>query len=207
MFSALATIGVVLSFYETWRQANIAQAALIQNSRAWINVNVDPASISLTWNAEQPTVKVLLKGTNEGNSPALDTEIFPALFFPQSGEAVAIRNRIRELCSGSPMVGNIVFIKDSIEQISVTSPQDDLVARWINRVKQGLPPGQEIPVSLSLAVCAAYRIVGDDLTHHTARIYDIGRVFPTGSLVPVLSENLTADHISLRREYEGEYAD
>jgi len=136
-FSAFAAVGVILSFYETWRQADIAQATLIQSTRAWINVSVDPASLLLTWDeAERPTAKVMIKGTNEGNSPALDTEVFPVLFFPQGGAATVIRNRIRELCSGSAMVGNIVFIKDSIDQIGVTSPQDDLVKRWIDRVKR-----------------------------------------------------------------------
>lgn len=207
-FSAFAAVGVILSFYETWRQADIAQATLIQSSRAWINVNVDPGSMALTWDkAELPTVKVLLKGTNEGNSPAIDVQVFPVLFSPQGGKAMAIRARTKLLCSGWTMLGNIVFIKDDIIQAWANTLDDGSVQKWVHRVKQHAPPSQPIPVPLSLAVCAAYKIVGDDLTHHTARIYDIGRVFPTGSLIPLLGESMTADHISLTREYEGEYAD
>lgn len=190
------------------RQADTAQATLIQSTRAWINVSVDPTSVSLTWDkTERPTIKATLKGTNEGSSPAIDVQIFPVLFFPQNGLATVIRSRIRTLCSGTDMVGNMVFVKDGLDQIGITSLQDDLVKSWIDRVRKKIAPDQQLPVPFSLAICAAYKIVGDDLTHHTARIYDIGRVSPTGSLMPVLGENMTADYISLTKEYNGEYAD
>ena len=207
-FSALAAIGVVLSFYETWRQANIAQATLVQSTRAWINVSVDQASISLTWDAKgQPIVKAMVKGTNEGNSPATDVQVFPVLFFPHGGQSTAIRARIKLLCSGWTMLGNIVFIKDDISLAWVTTLDDGSVQQWVDRVKKNTPPGQQISVPLSLAVCAAYKIVGDDLTHHTARIYDIEGTSSSDRGMPFLGESMAADQIELRKQYEGEYAD
>jgi len=164
--------------------------------------------MSLTWDAiGQPIVKATVKGTNEGNSPATDVQVFPVLFFPRSGQSTAIRARIKLLCSGWTMLGNIVFIKDDISLAWATALDDGSVQQWVDRVKKHAPPGQRIPVPLSLAVCAAYKIVGDGITHHTARIYEIRSAASDGREMPFLSESMAGDQIALERQYEGEYAD
>jgi len=189
-------------------QTDIARTASLASTRAWINVSVDPTSVSLTWDkADQPTIKATLKGTNEGNAPATDVQVFPVLFFPQSGRATAIRSRIKTLCSGVAMLGNIVFVKDGLTQISSTSLQDDLLKDWIDQFRKEIAPDQRPPAPLSLALCATYKIIGDSDTHHTARIYTIGRAPPDAMVAPFVGEDLAPAQVVLWREYNGEYAD
>ena len=60
---------------------------------------------------------------------------------------------------------------------------------------------------LELSICATYKIVGDDLTHHTARIYTVGRAPSDAMVAPFVGEDLAPGQVVLWREYEGEYAD
>lgn len=207
-FSALATAGVILSFRETQRQADIAQSALIQTNRAWINVTVEPANISLKWtNTEHPTMEAMITGTNEGNSPAIDVQVFPVLVMPQSGQAIAIRNRVRGYCSGYEFLGNIVFIKDKIDQSWVVTLNDKSIDGWISRVKRAVAPGAPIVVPLSLIICTAYKIVGDNATHHIARIYDIVTMTSGHPVTPFLGIDLPFGQVVLERHIDAEYAD
>ena len=191
-----AAATVVLSVGTYLATKDQAKSARITN-RAWVRVEVEPASLSLTWNNHVPQLQGKIVATNEGNSPAIDVQVFGKLFVLGSGDVRSDRNLIENLCQGYPFAGNILFMKDQI-----TSDRFVPVITGVTLPKS-MPKGS-VPFPMTVAVCGVYGIVGDTDLHSIARVYHVGVGDP--DRVPNLDENVPAHGIALGREIDGEYA-
>ena len=192
--AAAATVALSMGTYlATKDQAKSARTA----NRAWVRVEIEPASLSLTWHDHVPQLQGRITATNEGNSPAIDVQVFGKLFVLGSSDLKSDRILTENLCRGLPFAGNILFMKDQI-----TSTRFVPV---ITRVTLPKPmPKGVIPFPIGVAVCGVYSIVGDTDLHSIARVYHVGVGDP--DRVPNLDETILAPGIALGREIDGEYA-
>lgn len=91
IFSIVAAGGTVGAFIETWRQANVAQEALIAGDRPWLEVTVRPVAVTLTPNFNIVTLDIRAK--NYGHSPAQTVFAYGETF----SEDAASLDKIRAL--------------------------------------------------------------------------------------------------------------
>jgi hypothetical protein len=200
----LAVLFAAGSFCETRRQAQIAQYSATQSARAWVNPNIDVSSVSIKWKDDVPTVHARLTVSNEGGSPSIDTEFFPAIFVPENGDTFDIRNKVKTYCRGSSYVGNILFAKDAISLNEESSMDAETAHAWIRKMKSDLQSNEIPPFPIELAVCGRYNIVGDNSPHYTIKVYFA--LTETGN-VPAAGKDLQAGQVHLDRWFDGEYAD
>ena len=214
-FSALATVGVILSFRETRRQADIAGASYIASTRAWFDVDVDLAEMSLKWKEGAGVVMYAkVKGTNNGNSPAMEATVNAVLATDKGMLDGFPKDVVRNSCVGWVPAngGDMVFMKEPIEHIGPASLPWYEIKAVLNKPKMfGNIEQPTNTVMLYLVACAMYKIVGDDGWHHTARIFRVVRIDDPDaerfSTFLNVGEDLETERLILVREDIGAYAD
>ena len=207
--AVLTVIFAAGSFCETRRQANIAQNTLVDTNRAWIDVSIDPSTLSLTWKGNVPTVRADVTGKNVGNSPALDVQVFLLPYVFQSRPPKSDYATTKELCAGYDLLGNLVFMNDITTVNSSSSMPANDADRWMHDIAKFADPKTPTVMPVEMAVCASYKIIGDEHRHHTALLYDVGR--PGGlngsPLAPFIGQDIPAGSVAFMRLFDGEYAD
>ena len=209
------TLLVVFAYtFVSCQQWVTAHDTLIATSRAWVDVTYDTSSVSFDWdNPNGPAIGITLIGENKGNSPALHVTIFPHLVVIPFG-AQNIAKTFRESCGyKSTSFGSLVFVKEKVLNQTGTS----FSWREANDYRKQASIVDKIPfdkvrwVNFYLVTCGAYFLIGDTAVHITVRAYDVGKIVQ-GNAGPIfvslsMKDNLPAGQVTLRRQFEGDYAD
>jgi hypothetical protein len=164
------------TFVQTRRQADIAKEAYLASKRAWMDVSVVDDSVEFRWDLNDvPTIGAELTGINQGNSPALEASVSPALvvgldfFDPKS--------IVRDKCGSTTfsLWGSIVFMKQIIvDHLSARESMENVRRYQDERIRLYHESPTLVPTAtFYLVACAQYRISGDTEIHHTARIFQI----------------------------------
>lgn len=216
-FSGVAAIGVILSFQQTRRQADIARDSYVATTRAWFDVDVDLSEISLKWrDGVGASLRVKVEGTNNGNSPAIEASVSSRLAADEEILGASSKEIVKDSCTTWTPVngGDLVFMKEPIETFRPTFVQWYKMQPFFNIMTDDNSAISQAKssmfVQLYFIACVIYKITGDDEWHHTARIF---RVFRLDELEPVrgsyqlkVGEDLEGDRLTLVREDIGAYA-
>lgn len=182
-FLIIATCVATLAFWQTWRQADIANATYIATARAWVDVSVDPGSASLTWLGGNDGYTVMnLTLINHGSSPAITTQAFIKVI-PTKHPVNEVRS-LKESCTDRNSGGSVAFPSVPIKilsQLSFGIPED-----FIQRLPQRGDTKPMAFTSLDVAVCVSYKILGDNLIHYTAYLFQFMKPLESGYGTPGL---------------------
>lgn len=177
-FSIVATLFAGLAFWQTWRQANVADETYVATARAWMDVSVDPASVKVHWfGYDNANVVADVTVLNHGNSPATGTRPFMRLFSDAQGSSKGFP--ITNVCERDLGGGTLIF-----PQVPVSSSIGDAIhipdskLFKIDPKHMGLPP----LTYLEFAVCVTCKILGDPKFHYTGHLFIIDRYLGSGQI-------------------------
>lgn len=205
------------AYFAAREQTSIARNAYLATTRAWFDVDVDLSDISLDWRDGQEVVMyVKIKGTNNGNSPAIDASLSSRLIVDRGIWSDPLRTIVEDSCTKWHPVngGDIVFMKEPIEHYGpVSIPWYEIKSYLNNFVEVDGVEKVERPVTsvpFKLVACAMYRIEGDAGWHYTARIFQLVRLDEADGTRAShrlrIGEDLENGRLTLLRENIGAYA-
>ena len=175
-FTVLATVFAGGAFVAAYRQASIAQQALVATERAWIKV-VSPSNFgAMTWDKTNGgfSLSVPLAVENKGNSPALDLKVFITVIQETVPRNVAnSAAETKKKCFLGLPTGAVLFPGSPTPARGVQTATKDEVEKYVTHLMNPTKPLEKVPdyFGFDVIACANYRIVGDNAVHTTGIHY------------------------------------
>lgn len=215
--ASVAAIFAGLTYYQTRRQADIAQDALFASVRPWMEIeDIEPAS-GVRWDASGASIAFDYKIKNVGHSPAIAVdvqgELYPYAFKGPTPQVETMRfcRQSESWFPPSAARFGILFPDQS------TSGGAGYVATMadIDRQRQSIAEENHVAIDsvkispmLSIIICVNYMMQGSEKIYQTGRMLDVTKsmISDTDSLI-MYRKDTARENIGVHRFLNGDFAD